>query len=1334
MYKSTLKNTIKILFYVFLVSVKTIGQTENNPNTFLPNIIPPSPSAYQLGNYGNVPVGMFTGSPNINIPIYNYKTANLEVPITMFYSNNGIKVDEISSNVGQGWNLNFGGVVTRIIRDLPDEERSNPFVPLGDFPTMAQRIAFYKYIGEDEQVDSEADLYSFNFGNYSGKFIYDHDGTLVFMPAQNIKIEKQQYSAGYFIFIITTPDGVKYTFDQIEYTKLFKQFAGGLTKTSITSWYLSKIVHPKGDEIYFKYIDKTDDFTSSKSQTLTLQFPKMQTGCTSSAVTSSPRLSPIIDQRISITGKAIQTISSNNSNNGEITFQYFDNNSEDVETGNKKIKEIAITINKTTEIEKVQFTYTTTLNKRVFLDKIQFKDINKNYQFEYIDRNNFPPRLSLSQDHWGYYNGKLNTKIVPNKTELDLDNIDYGGANKEPNVSFAKIGMLNKIIYPTKGSTSFEYESNDYYGDKIIYPELKSERLYIDRAGPITKEVTITTLSDQEIVFSGGVNFDEYECQLDDLGKTRSSLRVKNMATGNYMSLSIRSSSGELVAIGNSADFRRGNVSEFILLAKANQTYTISLSLIGASTQTMLRPCTSSGLDFTYLPSVPEAIKTNIISGGVRIKSTKDNAFPISTPTYKRYFYASKDDLTKSSGFSGVSPVYLDISREYNRCANDTGNGSGIGGSGGYLRTFANITSSSLTSLFDNGNSSVSYQYVTISNGDDNFINGGEMNEFYVRRNSNNQISGDLRLYSAPTDYGLLTNGLLMENRIFNNKKIDVQTTTNSYDNIELKESKSYYTRKYYELVDDNEGEPNATKTSNLGIVAYLNSSYWSYLKSKENILYDIKGLNPIKTITNYVYNNPAHLQLSTQRTKNSTGDYLETKYYYPQDSEMVNEPLRTELIAQHMVAIPLKTENYKGNEKLSEQTTKYASFPSSISGQFLLLPKFIHQKKGNITLSNESDRKIAFDNYDTLGNITQYTPEGGTPICYIWGYNKTQPIAKIENATYASIPLETITSLQALSNADDDNCMSANCTEQLLRNGLDAFRATLPNAFITTYTYNPLVGVTSITDPSRISTYYHYDKFNRLQYIKDQDLNIVQTHYYNYKGQIIDYLLPEASIYKNVAVSKIYTKNDCSTGASASVMYKVAIGTFSSSISQADADAQAQADISKNGQAYANNNGVCSYRNKGISKLFTKNDCGETGIPATMYYTIAEGRYNSTISQADADAQAQVNLNNFGQEYVNANGYCTYQNEELRGNFSLFSEDFGLFKVAYHVPSGKFTSTISQIDADEIAQQGLSQCQNEYSCLMVECQELSEEDGMAITNYDCDNISFTIMPFEEEN
>nr|WP_315247384.1 hypothetical protein [uncultured Flavobacterium sp.] len=52
----------------------------------IPKFAPPSPTPYELGKYDEVPIGMFTGSPNLSIPLIEYKTDGLTIPITLAYN------------------------------------------------------------------------------------------------------------------------------------------------------------------------------------------------------------------------------------------------------------------------------------------------------------------------------------------------------------------------------------------------------------------------------------------------------------------------------------------------------------------------------------------------------------------------------------------------------------------------------------------------------------------------------------------------------------------------------------------------------------------------------------------------------------------------------------------------------------------------------------------------------------------------------------------------------------------------------------------------------------------------------------------------------------------------------------------------------------------------------------------------------------------------------------------------------------------------------------------------------------------------------------------------
>jgi YD repeat-containing protein len=93
------------------------------------------------------------------------------------------------------------------------------------------------------------------------------------------------------------------------------------------------------------------------------------------------------------------------------------------------------------------------------------------HSFEYYGQ--IPRRRSHSQDYWGFNNGKTsNSRFVPALSQSEIPFSHPGGypcdtwddlADRESAEDPMKKGVLEKITYPTGGSSDFEYEANNIH-------------------------------------------------------------------------------------------------------------------------------------------------------------------------------------------------------------------------------------------------------------------------------------------------------------------------------------------------------------------------------------------------------------------------------------------------------------------------------------------------------------------------------------------------------------------------------------------------------------------------------------------------------------------------------------------------------------------------------------------------------------------------------------------------------------------------------------------------------------------------------------------------------
>jgi hypothetical protein len=449
----------------------------------------------------------------------------------------------------------------------------------------------------------------------------------------------------------------------------------------------------------------------------------------------------------------------------------------------------------------------------------------------------------------------------------------------------------------------------------------------------------------------------------------------------------------------------------------------------------------------------------------------------------KQYLYNKThfDSLSNKVIFdSHVSSIYPEELDDYGGHLSATYNSGAITFIG-YHYKYYKINSNKLTGLGVFQGDPIAYTDVT-----EKIDNRFTVTKYFVVQDVFTQpILGELNSYSQNTHYFWYANNILSRyNGELKNGNYNVKKISNwSFTFKDYKFTENYIPARDYEPYNVPQGDK--IFAYSLGRYVIPNRWYNNYKESETIIL---ENGSKIKTdITNSYFDINNFNNLKTNTTSYSDGNTNKVEYQYAKDLYTTGD-----LIQKNMVGIPIITTNYHNNVPISKSKISFSKY---WLGHDKLLP--LQQDSVPLDIINTPNEsyqtEVRYDHYDAKGNLLQYTTKEGIPVTIIYGYNQTLPILKVEGISYIGLMDvlgmdDNIVNYNNLPICQISNTEHDSASEELLINALDSIRQSpyLTTTKVTTYTYDPLVGVTSITSPSGIREKYVYDSLsNRLKEVK---------------------------------------------------------------------------------------------------------------------------------------------------------------------------------------------------------------------------------------------------------
>ncbi len=1009
-----------------LISLKISAQPNNK---YVSGAVMAAPNAAALGKYGDIPVNLFTGIPEIKIPIHTVQEGPLSLPVELSYHASGIKVAEMASWVGTGWSLNAGGIITRTVQGIPDESYPYGYYPNGaNLPaTFDLNIQSHKDMlsqAGQGNLDTEPDLFTFNVGGYSGKFYIDYSAAAsqgkpayTFIPRQDLKLE---FNSSFTKFTLIGTDGTRYTFGEAvisgstvaarEYTH---QFGEPSTKTYCSSWYLLKVETPdlkysinlSYDQEYYSYWNyapcKQKEFNSAFCPD-----PQGNTGyeCHPTGIdTYHPGFQTEID------GKRLRSISSSTETlDFMATTNRLDLNPDnlhaldakrleyvDIKSGSPQVacKRFTFSYDYFTDTTSVQ---TTSLYKRLRLNQVQESSCGgpattiPPYVFTYSS-NFLPWRMSKATDHWGFYNGALanETQLVSvPSTTLTVPNssttVTFGNANKESNETWLKKGMLIAIKYPTGGKTKFTYEANTV--QTMVPTTVEKLHLYSCADLYIGNCCGVQTNTSANIQFTSTElqnNNTKFKISLADIPPYFSPPAPSTCVNQYTVPVTVTALRGSDNATMGSYSFNiSGNPdNQTVWSPEVNLSYLEGNGITFlANTNYKFRISTTDGYGQLYINSTTSSLQNKTV-GGLRIKEIRSqDVTPSANDLVKTYEYLEENSATASSGVLYKMPVYgfnvegtaaIDIPSNHMP---------------GYISYYQMIfTEQSMVPMFNFEGFHCGYKRVKENHNG----NGYKVYTFLYT-----QSNPPLYTYPLTPDRPSVTLGKPDQERTYNTSNALVASTTST--------GAEYG-------IQVNTGSINKVLTIPLACKHnYLGSeethTYTGFRVEKYVLLSSVyrldtrvEMLDGVTTTTNYEYGNFNNYFMPTAEVMtNSDNKVTRKEYKYPYD--LTAGCLRDQLLARNIIGEPYEIVTKVGGLQVEGSRKDFASFNDS--GTFYsstscissthVRPRLFYSYE--MTWSNGTPTtgtwvlKGTMNSYNTKGSPASFTTANWTdPETYVW-------------------------------------------------------------------------------------------------------------------------------------------------------------------------------------------------------------------------------------------------------------------------------------------------------------------------------------------------------------